>query len=128
MKVFVAGGSGAVGTRLIPHLVTSGHQVVASTRTQANLAALKDAGAQPVLMDGLDKDSVRQAVMAAKPDALIHVMTALKKLDFRHVDRSFALTNQLWTVGTANLLAGARAAGTQRILMQSFAGWPYEKV
>ena len=34
MRVFVAGAAGAIGQRLVPQLVSAGHQVVATTRSE----------------------------------------------------------------------------------------------
>ena len=125
MKVFVAGATGAVGRHLVPQLVAAGHQVTATTRSQGKLAGLRDAGAEPVLLDGLDAMAVGQAVARAAPEVIIHEMTAIPPdLDLRHFDRTFAATNRLRTTGLDHLLAAASAAGVRRFLAQSYAGWP----
>ncbi|MFN2561330.1 MAG: NAD-dependent epimerase/dehydratase family protein [Jatrophihabitans sp.] len=129
MRVFLAGATGAIGTRLVPQLVAAGHSVVATTRTQSKLGLLSDLGAEPVVVDGLDAAAVGEAVAAAEPDAVVHQMTALAGMsDLRRFDRTFAATNQLRRVGTDNLLAAARAAGVRRFVAQSFTGWPNERV
>ena len=80
-------------------------------------------------MDGLDRDGVVAAVAAARPDAIVHQMTALGEMaDIRHIEQEFAATNRLRTEGTDNLLAAARAAGVERFVAQSYAGWPYARV
>ncbi len=127
MRIFVAGASGAAGHRLVPHLIERGHEVAGTTRTPDKAPALRALGAQPVVLDGLDRESVVRAVRAAQPDAIVHQMTALSGVDFRNFDRSFAQTNRLRTEGTANLRAGAREAGVERFVAQSFAGWPYAR-
>lgn len=128
MRVFVAGATGAIGRRLVPALVAAGHDVVASTRTQAKFALLSKLGAEPVLVDGLDASAVGEAVAKAEPDAIVHQMTALAgSSDLRHFDRTFAVTNRLRTVGTDNLLAAARASGVGRFVAQSYTGWPNER-
>lgn len=128
MRVFLAGATGAIGTRLVPQLVAAGHSVVATTRTPSKLGLLSDLGAEPVVVDGLDAAAVGEAVAAAEADAVVHQMTALAgKSDLRRFDRTFATTNQLRRVGTDNLLAAARAAGVRRIVAQSFTGWPGER-
>src|SRR5689334_105157 len=128
MRVFVAGANGAVGRRLVPMLVASGHEVVGTTTKPSGLEALRQLGAEPVVMDGLDGASVGEAVARAKPDAIIHEMTALSGTpDFRHFDRWFALTNRLRTEGTEHLLAAARATGVKRFVAQSFTGWSNER-
>ena len=127
MRVFVAGGTGAMGRYLIPALVADGHQVTASTRAADRSADLTAAGAIPVVMDGLDRDSVLAAVRNAAPEVIVHQMTALGvSKDFRRFDDEFAVTNQLRTRGTDNLLEAARRAGTRRFIAQSFTGFTNE--
>jgi nucleoside-diphosphate-sugar epimerase len=128
MRVFVAGGTGVVGQRLVPQLVARGHQVTATTTSQAKLGALEQLGATAVVMDGLDAMSVGEAVAKARPDAIVHQMTAINpvhagKPDLRHFDRWFALTNRLRTEGTDHLLAAAEATGVTTFVAQGYASW-----
>ena len=124
MRVFVAGANGAVGRRLVPMLLASGHQVTGTTTSQERADAVRAMGATPVVVDGLDTAGIGEAVARAEPDAIIHEMTALSGTpDFRHFDRWFALTNRLRTEGTENLLAAAMATGVKRFVAQSFTGW-----
>ncbi len=69
MRVFVAGGSGVLGRRLVPQLVARGHQVTATTTSSAKLGLLKQLGADGVVMDGVDPVSVGKAVAAAEPES-----------------------------------------------------------
>jgi nucleoside-diphosphate-sugar epimerase len=128
MRVFVAGGSGVLGQRLVPQLLARGHQVTATTTTPSKLALLKELGAEGVVMDGLDPVSVGEAVAAARPDAIVHQMTALSiakygRPSFRHPERFAATTNRLRTEGTDNLLAAAEATGVPHMVAQSVAIW-----
>jgi nucleoside-diphosphate-sugar epimerase len=124
MRVFVAGAAGAIGRRLIPRLVAAGHQVAATTRTAAKSDDLRRLGAEPLVVDGLDRDAVTKAVAEQRPDAIVHQMTALAgKVDMRRFDRWFATTNRLRTAGTDILLAAARDAGVARLVAQSYTGW-----
>src|SRR5215218_6951128 len=113
MRVFVAGGTGVMGRRLVPQLVARGHQVTATTTSPAKLGLLEQLGADAVVMDGLDAVSVGEAVAAARPAAIVHQMTAIagKKPDMKHFDRWFATTSRLRTEGTDHLLAAAEATG-----------------
>ncbi len=121
MRVFVAGGTGVIGQRLVPELVARGHQVTATTSKPGRLVSLEKMGADAVVMDGLDAASVGEAVAAAKPDTMVHQMTSIAgKPDFRHMDRWFATTNRLRTEGTDHLLAAAEAAGVAHVVAQSF--------
>jgi 2-alkyl-3-oxoalkanoate reductase len=124
MRVFVAGATGVIGRDLVPALLLAGHQVTGSTRSPSKAAALAAAGAEPVILDGLDRPAVLGAVAAARPDVIVHQMTSLTSLsDFRHFDQEFAVTNELRTRGTDYLLEAAREAGVRRFVAQSFTGW-----
>jgi nucleoside-diphosphate-sugar epimerase len=124
MRVFVAGGTGVVGRRLVPQLVTRGHQVTATTTSPAKLAVLAQLGADAVVMDGLNAASVREAVARAEPDAIVHQMTAIGgKADMKHFDRWFATTSRLRTEGTDHLLSAAEVAGVPHVVAQSYASW-----
>ena len=100
MRVFVAGGSGVMGRRLVPQLVALGHQVTATTTTDAKLGLLEQLGAQGVVMDGLDAAAVGEAVASARPDVIVNQMTGLSeahagKPNLRNASRFFAMTNRL---------------------------------
>jgi len=128
MRIFVAGGSGVLGRRLIPQLVARGHRVTASSTSSDRAALLAGLGAQPCVMDGLDEGSVAEAVARAKPEAIIHQMTAISpkhagRPDLKHADRWFAKTNQLRTRGTDHLLAAAEAARVPQMVAQGYASW-----
>lgn len=128
VRVFVAGGTGVVGRRLVPQLVAQGHQVTATTTNPAKLRTLAELGAEGVVMDGLDAASVHEAVAGARPDTVVHLMTAIStghagKPDIKHMDRWFAPTNRLRTEGTDNLLAAADATGVSHVVAQSYASW-----
>jgi nucleoside-diphosphate-sugar epimerase len=126
MKIFVAGATGAVGRALVPVLVKRHHWVVGTTSSTNRVTAISAMGAEPVLMDGLDAAAVLQAVRAAKPDVIVHQMTALAGVkNLKHFDEAFAKTNRLRKEGTAHLVAAAREVGTSRIIVQSYAGWTY---
>lgn len=123
MRVFVAGGTGAIGRQLVPQLAAAGHQVIATTRRPERQAGLAEAGAEPVVLDGLDAVAVGEAVAKAEPEVVIHEMTGIETISLRSFDQSFAATNELRTRGLDNLLAAASAAGAGRFIAQSFAGW-----
>jgi nucleoside-diphosphate-sugar epimerase len=126
MRIFVAGGTGAIGRRLVPMLVKAGHQVTGTTRSAAKVPMLKAAGAEAVVIDALDPQAVARAIAAARPEVVVHELTSLPPApDFRRFDNVFAKTNELRTRGTDNLIDGAIAAGASRFVAQSFAGWPY---
>jgi nucleoside-diphosphate-sugar epimerase len=124
MRIFVAGATGAIGTRLVPMLVKNGHEVIGTTRSASRSGELRALGAEPAVVDGLDRDGVIAAVTQAKPDVIIHQLTAISDINVKNIDASFAMTNRLRTEGTDNLLAAAREAGVGRFVAQSYTGWP----
>jgi nucleoside-diphosphate-sugar epimerase len=129
MKVFVVGASGAIGTRLVPQLIDSGHEVVGTVRSPENAERVRALGAAPVMLDLFDPRAVREAVLAAKPDAIVHQATALANVRFsKDLDKSFAETNRLRRAGTDALLAAARDAGVRRFIAQSYASMRYAPV
>jgi len=126
MRVFVAGGTGVIGRRLVPQLVARGHQVTATTTSAGKLGLLEQLGAEGVVMDGLDAASVGEAVAAARPDAIVHQMTGLSvahagKPNLRKADRFFATTNRLRSEGIDHLLAAAEATGVSHVVAQGHA-------
>jgi 2-alkyl-3-oxoalkanoate reductase len=128
MRVFVAGASGAIGTRLVPQLIDRGHEVTGTSRSPANADRIRALGAQAIALDLLDARAVRQAVLETQPDAIVHQATALANARFgRSLDRTFAQTNRLRREGTDALLAAAGEAGVRRIVAQSFASYRYAR-
>jgi nucleoside-diphosphate-sugar epimerase len=127
VRVFLAGGSGVIGRRLVPQLVVRGHHVTATATSAAKLDLLAQLGADGVVMDGLDAGSVGEAVAAARPDAIVHEMTALSLVrtgrpSLRRPDRWIDITTRLRTEGTDHLLAAAEATGVSHVVAQSVAG------
>ena len=95
MRVFIAGATGAVGSRLVPLLVAEGHEVVGTSRSAERLGDIEAVGAKGVVMDGLDAASVRAAVLDARPEVIVHELTGLGGVtpDLKHFDEGFAATN-----------------------------------
>lgn len=128
MRIFIAGATGALGRRLTPLLIRGGHHVTGTTRSTAKVGQLRATGAEPVVLDALERDAVLAAVTTARPDVVVHQLTALSTpMNLRRFDQSFAQTNRLRTEGTDNLLAAAQAAGAQRFIAQSYTGWLNER-
>jgi nucleoside-diphosphate-sugar epimerase len=129
VHVFIAGGAGVLGRRLVPQLVARGHHVTATTTNPAKLVRLRAWGADGVVMDGLDAASVGEAVAKARPDTIVHQMTGLspahtsKAGDIKHFEEWFATTIRLRTEGTVHLLAAAQATGVSHVVAQSYGGW-----
>jgi nucleoside-diphosphate-sugar epimerase len=123
MRVFVAGATGAIGKQLVPRLVEAGHEVHGMTRSESKQAMLHELGAVPVVADALDPDQVAEAVGRARPEVIVHQLTAIGAVDMRHFDRDFALTNRLRTEGTDYLLSAGQAVGVRRFVAQGVGGY-----
>ena len=125
MRVFVAGATGVIGKQLVPRLVAAGHEVHGMTRHESKQAMLSELGAVPVVADALDPAQVAEAVGRARPEVIVHQLTAIGAVDPRHFDRDFALTNRLRTEGTDHLLSAGHAVGVRRFVAQSYGAWWY---
>jgi nucleoside-diphosphate-sugar epimerase len=126
MRVFVAGGSGVLGRRLVPQLVARGHEVTATTTTAAKLGCWSSWARDGVVMDGLDAAVGRRGGGRGRPDAIVHQMTGLSeahagKPNLRQADRFFATTNRLRSEGIDHLLAAAEATGVSHVVAQGHA-------
>jgi nucleoside-diphosphate-sugar epimerase len=125
MRIFLAGATGAIGKRLVSLLVSGGHHVIAATRSQDKIDGLRTTGAEPVVVDALDRDAMMKAVTSGRPEVVVHQVTALANMgNLKKFDEEFALTSRLRTEGTEYLLAAARNVGARKFVAQSYTGWP----
>jgi nucleoside-diphosphate-sugar epimerase len=114
VNIFIAGGSGAIGRLLVPMLVTEGHRVIAMTRSAERGTQLTAMGAEPVVGDVFDAAGLTKLVAQAKPDIVIHQLTA-----FGPQGTGLEETLRIRTEGTRNLVAAAEAGGARRFIAQS---------
>jgi nucleoside-diphosphate-sugar epimerase len=122
MRIFLAGASGAIGRRLTPLLVLMGHEVTATTRSAEKAGSLEAMCARPVVVDVFDAAAVKQAVVAARPDVVIHQLTDLPAAPGTPgYEEGQRRNNRLRREGTRNLMDAARAAGVKRVIAQSIA-------
>lgn len=122
MKIFVAGGTGAIGRPLITKFLAKGHTVIALTRSPENAQALVEQGIEPAIADVFDPDAVKAVVGRAQPEIVIEQLTALPRTYTRQsMNAAAALNNRIRLEGGANVLAAAQAAGVRRYLRQSVA-------
>ncbi len=128
MKVFVAGSTGAIGKSLVPHLLETGHEVVALARTSRKARELEVFGASVAVAEALDRVALTAAIRRAEPEVIIHQLTALTGVgNFKKFDEEFSLTNRFRTEVTDTMLAAARLVGARRFIAQSFCGWPFAR-
>lgn len=129
MRILVAGASGVIGQQLLPQLRARGHEVTGLVRSSTGAAVVTALGGCPVIADGLDAEAVRVAVLTARPEVIVHQMTAIDRFaDLRRFERTFARTNRLRTEGTDHLLRAAREAGVRRFVAQSYCGHTWARV
>jgi len=122
MKVFLAGAAGAIGRRLVPLLIEAGHSVTGTTRSGEAASELRARGVTAVVVDAFDAVALRDAVMRAQPEVVMHQLTDLPKiLDRARPPGGFSGNTRLRIEGTANLVAAAQAAGARRLIAQSIA-------
>ncbi len=127
MKIFIAGGTGAVGKYLLPLLIENKHDVVALTRSPQKTGMVEEIGAKAVIADVFNKNELKSAIQNAKPEIIIHQLTGLSGAEnnFKKFDKEFTLTNRFRTEVLDTMLEAAHTVGARRFIAQSFCGWPY---
>ncbi|MHB8960277.1 MAG: NAD-dependent epimerase/dehydratase family protein [Candidatus Limnocylindrales bacterium] len=120
MRIFVAGASGVIGRNLVPLLVAAGHEVAGMTRSTHKAEGLRALGATPVVCDVYNALALREAVVAFRPDVVIHQLTDLPD-DVAQMAGFLSANNRIRREGTRNLLTAARAAAAPRFIAQSVA-------
>ncbi|AFU01406.1 NAD-dependent epimerase/dehydratase family protein [Nocardia brasiliensis] len=123
MRIFLAGATGVIGTRLVPLLIAAGHEVAGMTRSAGKSEQVRAAGAEPVICDVYDADALTAAVRDFGPDLVLHQLTDLPD-DAALLPESGAANSRIRTEGTRNLIAAAQAAGAKRFVAQSIAWKP----
>src|SRR5437868_2765982 len=124
MKIFVAGGTGAIGRPLIAKLLAKGHALVALTRSPEKAQALAQQDIEPAVADVFDTDAVKAVVSRTQPEIVIEQLTALPRTySYESMSAAAALNNRIRFEGGANVLAAAQAAGVRRYIRQSIAFW-----
>jgi len=121
MRVFLAGAAGAIGRRLVPLLLEAGHSVTGTTRSGEKASELKSRGVTAVVVDVYDAAALRDAVVRAAPEVVVHQLTDLPKALDPNRPAAFSGNTRLRVEGTPNLVAAAQAAGARRLIAQSIA-------
>jgi nucleoside-diphosphate-sugar epimerase len=120
MRIFLAGAAGAIGRRLVPLLRKAEMVVIGTTRSSVKAEQLRAAGVEPVVLDMFDTATVHRAVVAARPDVVIHQLTDLPQVFDPAAMETARLRNaRLREEATPILMSAARAAGARRVIVQS---------
>jgi uncharacterized protein YbjT (DUF2867 family) len=84
MRVFVAGGTGAIGRYAVPALVRAGHAVTALARTPEKVAQLREHGASPVSASIFDRSRLIEVFRGH--DAVVNLATSIPPTSKFHAD------------------------------------------
>jgi nucleoside-diphosphate-sugar epimerase len=120
MRVFVAGGTGAIGRPLVSRLVEAGHSVTVFSRTEARVVSLGVPGVAAAVGDALDAPTLAAAVESATPEVLVNQLTNLAQtMNPIALARGLKQTARLRQEASATLVEAARSAGARRVISQS---------
>jgi nucleoside-diphosphate-sugar epimerase len=120
MRIYFAGASGVIGSRLVPLLVEAGHTVGAMTRSAERAGRLASIGAQPIVCDVFDRPALFSAVRSFSPDLVLHELTDLPD-DLENLPEESLLNARIRVEGTRNLLDALEGSGRTKIVAQSVA-------
>ena len=120
MRIFIAGATGVLGIRVVPLLAAKGHEVWGMTRTPSKADTLRAVGAEPSVCDVYDLAALRDEVVDANPEMIMHLLTDLPD-DVSSIEGSIAANARIRREGTRNLLRAARATDATRFLAESVA-------
>jgi 2-alkyl-3-oxoalkanoate reductase len=118
MKVFIAGGSGVLGRRLIRQLTARGHSVVAQVRSARAEGVVRAAGAEPRNADLFDAESLAKAADGC--DTVIHAATAIPTKR-KPAPADWAMNDHIRRKGTRCLTEAAAKIDAKTYLQQSIA-------
>ncbi|HEY7121040.1 MAG TPA: NAD(P)-dependent oxidoreductase [Solirubrobacterales bacterium] len=120
MRVFLAGATGAIGRPLVRRLVHAGHDVVGTTRSPERAETIRELGAEPVVVDALETQALRAAVIQARPDVVINQLTRLpERLNYRKAEQTFGANDEIRGKAGPALAGAAAEAGARRLIAQS---------
>ena len=120
MRIFVAGGTGAIGRPLVTSLAAAGHEVTVFSRSEGRVAALGVPGIVAAVGDAFDAEALTRAVQSAQPEVVVNQLTSLPQtVNPVAMKRGFDLTSRLRREVSGTLVAAARGAGVRRVIAQS---------
>ena len=102
-RIYLAGASGVIGSRLVPLLVDAGYTVGAMTRSSEKAARLASLGAEPIVCDVFDRGALTTAVRSFSPDLVLHELTDLPDA-VEDLPKARLLNARIRVEGTRNLI------------------------
>ena len=120
MRIYLAGASGVIGSRLVPLLVGAGHVVGAMTRSADRAGRLLSMGAEPIVCDVFDRAELTNAVLSFTPDLLLHELTDLPD-EMADLPQKSLDNARIRVEGTRNLLDAMAGLDQTKIVAQSIA-------
>jgi nucleoside-diphosphate-sugar epimerase len=117
MKVFVIGGTGAIGKHAVPAIVRAGHEVTALARTPEKGALLSSLGAVPMAVSIFDRPALARAFIGH--DAVVNLASAIPSTSKFMQAKAWAANDRVRTEGSAAIADAAIAAGVSRLMQES---------
>jgi nucleoside-diphosphate-sugar epimerase len=117
MKVFVTGGTGAIGGHAVPALVRQGHTVTALARTPEKAAVVAEQGAEPVSGSIFDRAALTAAFSGY--DAVVNLASAIPPMHKFMDPKAWRDNDRVRTEGSAAIVDAALAAGVERLVQES---------
>ena len=117
MKVFLLGGTGAIGSHALPALVAAGHEVTALVRTPDKAAAVTAQGADPVMVSMFDRAALAESLRGH--DAVVNLATSMPTPTTFLFRRAWRPTERVRIEGSAAVVDAALAAGVPRLVQES---------
>ena len=122
-RIYLAGASGVIGSRLVPLLVDAGYTVGAMTRSSEKAARLASLGAEPIVCDVFDRGALTTAVRSFSPDLVLHELTDLPDA-VEDLPKAGLLNARIRVEGTRNLIDAMDGLDEPKIVAQSIAWTP----
>lgn len=119
MRLFLAGGTGVLGRRVLLGLVAAGHEVTAVARSPEKAASVRAAGATPVTVDLFDPAAVRDAV--ARHEVVVNLATHIPPVVRAALPGAWKENERIRTEASTYLVDAALAAGARRFIQEALA-------
>jgi nucleoside-diphosphate-sugar epimerase len=117
VRVFVAGGTGAIGSHAVPALIAAGHAVTALVRSPEKAATVREHGAEPVRASIFDRVALTEAV--AGHSAVVNLASAIPPMTKFMRRSAWRDNDRVRTEGSAAIVDAAMDAGVNRVVQES---------